>query len=160
MKRGEKAVRGVALVLTLGAYVLAQPPPQQQPPAAGQPPAQTAPPQGRGQGGPALKFMGEPRFPRDAEEFDRETRIVGAVGLGPGVLVEGLNHVIGLGERLPQAKGKDALAVGQMAENRGAAPFVRRRTSFQSVRSQTFGMRRKFGGRLRDHRARIASPQK
>jgi kynurenine formamidase len=64
----------IALVVTLGAYVLAQPPQQQQqqPPAAGQqPPPTPAPAQTTPTPPPALKFQGEPRFPRDAAEFDQ-----------------------------------------------------------------------------------------
>src|SRR5262245_8961220 len=64
-----------ALVFTLGAYVLAQPPQQQQqqPPAAGQQPPPTQaqqPAQTTPTPPPALKFQGEPRYPRDAKEFD------------------------------------------------------------------------------------------
>ena len=58
----------IALVMTLGGYVLAQPPQQQQPPAQAQPPPQAQTPQPPPT---ALKFQGEPRFPRNADEFDQ-----------------------------------------------------------------------------------------
>ena len=54
------------------------------------------------------------------EEGEGGLELVGAVALGPGFLVEGLDDGVGLAERggegLAEAEGEDDLAVGEVGE--------------------------------------------
>ena len=61
------------------------------------------------------------------EESERGLEVVGCVAFGPGVLVEGLDDGVGLGERggegLAEAEGEDDFAVGEMGDDVADAPL-------------------------------------
>src|SRR5258708_35240596 len=49
--------------------------------------------------------------------------VVSRISARPSFLVEWLDDMMVLGQRLAQTKGKDRLAIGQMAEDLAGAPF-------------------------------------
>jgi hypothetical protein len=62
------------------------------------------------------------------EESERGFEVVGCVTFGPGVLVEGLDDGVGLGESggegLAEAEGEDDLAVGEVGDDVADAPLA------------------------------------
>lgn len=54
----------------------------------------------------------------------------------PGILVEGLNNVVRLGEGLPKAKTKGDLDISQMANDDPSRPFPGSVTSLQTLRPE------------------------
>lgn len=62
------------------------------------------------------------------EESERGFELVDGVALGPGVLVEGLDDVVGLvgsgGEGLAETEGEDHLCVGEVGDDVADAPFA------------------------------------
>src|SRR5882672_7467408 len=50
------------------------------------------------------------------KQLQRRLRVIGGIGFCPAILIEGLNHVVRLGQRLAQAKSEHQLAIGQMTE--------------------------------------------
>jgi hypothetical protein len=62
------------------------------------------------------------------EESECGLEVVGCVTFGPGVLVEGLDDGVGLGEggreSLAEAEGEDNLAVGEMGDDVADAPLA------------------------------------
>jgi len=66
------------------------------------------------------------------EEREGGFEVIGAVALGPGLLVEGLDDGVGLigrsREGLAEAEGEDELAVGEMGGDLADAPLVGRGT--------------------------------
>ena len=68
----------------------------------------------------------EPEIPLagGAEELKRRGQGVDGVTRGPGVLVEGLNDGVGLGQGLSQAEAVDELAVGEVGDDLARAPLA------------------------------------
>ena len=60
---------------------------------------------------------------RGAEELERGGQAIG-VARGPGVLVEGLDDGVDLGESLAKAKAVDELAVGEVGDDLAGAPLA------------------------------------
>ena len=58
------------------------------------------------------------------EEGQCGFRSVGGVAFGPGVLVEGLDDGVLLGEGLAEAEGEDELTVGEVGDDLADAPFA------------------------------------
>ena len=62
------------------------------------------------------------------EESERGFEVVGCVTFGPGVLVEGLDDGVGLGEGggegLAETEGEDDLAVGEVGDDVADAPLA------------------------------------
>jgi len=60
-------------------------------------------------------------------------RVAGFIVGGPSILIEGLDDMVRLGERLPQAKGKHQLAIRQMAHDLPCAPLTGREGPFDAI---------------------------
>lgn len=61
---------------------------------------------------------------RGAEELERGGQAIGGVARGPGVLVEGLDDGVDLGEGLAEAKAVDEFAVGEVGDDLAGAPLT------------------------------------
>jgi hypothetical protein len=77
------------------------------------------------------------------EESERGLEVVGCVAFGPGVLVEGLNDGVGLGEcggkGLAEAEGEDDFAVGEVGDDVTDAPLTWRGGSIDLGFGETGG---------------------
>lgn len=98
--------------------------------------------------------------PRRRKRLDRSLGFKRRVWLRPLILIERLNHVVRLRERLPQPEREHHFAVGKMAEDLPRAPFSWRETSFQAMGAKRRGQRREPGGSLGYYAAYVAIPQK
>lgn len=98
--------------------------------------------------------------PRRRKRLERCPGIERRVRLRPLILIERLNHVVRLRERLPQPEREHHFAVGKMAEDLPRAPFPWRETPFQAMWAKRRGQRREPGGSLGDYVAYVAIAQK
>jgi hypothetical protein len=110
---------------------------------------------------PALRVKGRPgggsrqgRFeqpqipiPQSSEDLQGMAGGDSPIGGGPLVLIERLKARPVFSQNLAQPKSEDKLAVGQMTDNLGGAPFTRRRRNRNSIvadRGQRSGQRRRL----------------
>ena len=90
-----------------------------------------------GMGGGAMAFVAgdggeKEEIPVTHGLEERESRLDGVdgVAVGPGLLIEGLDDVVGLvgwgGEGLAEAEAEDGFGVGEVGDDVGDAPLARR----------------------------------
>ena len=85
-----------------------------------------------GQGGDQLHV----EMPQGSEGSEGGSGVIGGVIRGPGVLIEGLNDVVRLGQGLSKTEGKNDLAIGQMAHNlRRGKWSIQRQIDLHGLRS-------------------------
>jgi hypothetical protein len=75
------------------------------------------------------------------------------------ILIEGLNHMVRLRERLPEPEREYHFAVGKMAQDLPRAPFPRCQAPLQAMRAKRRGQLRQASWCPRDHAARVAVAQ-
>lgn len=94
------------------------------------------------------------------EDLERGAGVEAGVGHRPGVLVEGLDDVVRLGERLAEAESEDDLAIGEVAKDFGGAPLAGRGNPFEAIGAEAIDLCGEFGRCLGDYSKRVQSPQK
>ncbi len=69
---------------------------------------------------------------------ERFSRVIACVGFSPLLLIEGLDDMVVLAQRLPQPVGEDQLAIRQVADDFAWAPLARRRRLIHAHRAKIF----------------------
>src|ERR1700730_8791143 len=83
------------------------------------------------------------------------TRLESSIGGSPLVLVEGLDHVMRLGQSLPQTERKGQLGIRQMTQNLPGAPLSRSKGVLRAIRTQRVQQGAEARVCRRNHRERI-----
>ena len=91
------------------------------------------------------------------EGCEGEVRVEMRVWLGPVVLLEGIDDVVGLGDGLAEAEAEGDVDVGEVTEDLGRGPFAWRVVALQTGFAEGFCEAADAGRGFADGRERVAA---
>jgi hypothetical protein len=87
--------------------------------------------------------------------INRGARLQSVIGGGPPVLIERLDYVMRLRQRLAQAEREGQLSIRQVTKYFASAPLAWSKRSLRALGPEGFQQRAKLSGCLRNHAQRI-----